>query len=188
MFIKKCPVVKDGPMGIAPREGIRVMQEAGQIECIQMVLFLRWDDGKKMTVANPCDPGDVGEIGLTWCDDRKWDKYKHLQNAGDPCPGDGSPGDVYSFYYDERVCRTTQDALGQALAYTAYIELGATLVFIALFQTIGLTRSLNKNISMMQAAEGEKEADPVSLKKDIVALEAALDARLRALEKGEGAV
>jgi hypothetical protein len=48
---------------------------------------------------------------------------------------------MYAFYYDQKQCRKGADALGAALAYTAYIEMGMTLIVILFFQGMGWTKN-----------------------------------------------
>jgi hypothetical protein len=48
---------------------------------------------------------------------------------------------MYAFYYDQKQCRKGADALASALAYTAYIEMGMTLLVIILFQGMGWTKN-----------------------------------------------
>jgi len=58
------------------------------------------------------------------------------------CPGRndgaGSEGTVYAFYFDKRVCRNTGEALGLALAYTAYCDMIVTLLALAVGLKTGM--------------------------------------------------
>merc|ERR1712008_611853 len=90
-----------------------------------------------------CNPGDLSSIDSEWCEDDNIRNFQTMPDNG--CAGRDDPerrnGDLYAFYYDQRVCRTFADAFGVTLAYVAYIEAFATILFIVLLQKTGTTRS-----------------------------------------------
>jgi hypothetical protein len=159
--VVRCPIEKDGPMAIAPMKGIELMAHSNQFECMQAVFFMAWDPTVGMVKTTGCDPPSLqisDELTLEWCtthtsayeeghpeiDGSLQDEIR-TRHALPGCAGspDNQDGDVYAFYYDKRMCRGFGEALGFALAYTTYIEVFCTLIFMIAFCVLGISVPLD---------------------------------------------
>eukprot|EP00392_Amoebophrya_sp_AT5.2_P011955 g12045.t1 len=119
-----CPVEKYSSLQIAPMGQIDWMQKAGTISCLQMVGYIYYDTRIGFAELTAQPHPDITKLG-----------EQNAAPAATMAPAARGP---YAFYFDKRVCRNTGEALGLALAYTAYCDMIVTLLALAVGLKTGM--------------------------------------------------